>query len=119
MYKSDHIFGYSLCGTRLTLHFLSPHMDLDLGCGQTCAKYTTWCTQASMKNARPLSVSLLAVCGAVAFSTQLRLSVSSLERTGHSSFTPESFEACDIWIGNREHPSSLLPLCQPCARQWL
>lgn len=49
MYKSNHIFVYSLCGTRLTLHFLS-HMDLDLGCGQTCAKYTSWCTQASMKN---------------------------------------------------------------------
>lgn len=27
--------------------------------------------------------------------------------------------ACDIWIGNREHPSALLPLCQPCARQLL
>lgn len=26
---------------------------------------------------------------------------------------------CDIWAGNREHPSSLLPLCQPRARQLL
>lgn len=34
-----------------------------------------------------------------------------------AALTPESFEACDIWIGDRQHPSSLLPLCQPCARQ--
>lgn len=26
-------------------------------------------------------------------------------------------KARDIWIGNREHPSTFLPLCQPCARQ--
>lgn len=28
-----------------------------------------------------------------------------------------SSEACDTWAGSREHPSSLLPLCQPRARQ--
>lgn len=30
-----------------------------------------------------------------------------------------SFEVCNIWIGNREHPSTLLPLCRPCARRFL
>lgn len=44
---------------------------------------------------------------------QLCLSISSCSRTEHSSL------ACDIWAGNREHPSSLLPLCQPRARQLL
>lgn len=39
------------------------------------------------------------------------------EHTGHSSDTPESFQACEVWTGHREHPSTFLPLSQSCARR--
>ncbi|CAB1439806.1 unnamed protein product [Pleuronectes platessa] len=61
------------------------------------------------------------VCGAVCISkTPLRLSISpKMEGRTLQLVTPESFEACGIRIGDREHPSSFLPLCQPRARQLL
>lgn len=75
------------------------------------------------------SASLLAVRGNVAISTQLCLSRRSRRRTETQQLRSGGVflfvlfwvffysKTRDVWIGNREHPSTFLPLCQPCARQ--
>lgn len=113
MYKPKYIFVWRSC---IRSTSLTPQSSITIteGFGSRLIPHTGW-----HEEHRFLSSVLISSLWHCCIFTQLWPSVSPWWEEWTQQLNSWEFEAWDIWIGNREHPSSLLPLCQPCARQWL